>query len=158
LAEGEARAEVSPFPREPARAPSPAKFLARELRLGLAAKERNPSAFRQSQGRESEMVGRGLVSNRLKWPSWAWPAVRSPYQTRPNRIIQARAGQRSKATDAAGAGGALGDCDRQVFRMCTGARARNSSRVYRGASAVLLGQSARPWTTTTRHGSATTGQ
>jgi hypothetical protein len=37
------------------------QFLARELRLGLAAKERNPSAFRQSQGRESEMVGRGLA-------------------------------------------------------------------------------------------------
>jgi hypothetical protein len=61
FAEGEARAEVSPFPCEPARAPSPAKFLARELRLGLAAKERNPSAFRQSQGREGEKAGRGLA-------------------------------------------------------------------------------------------------
>jgi hypothetical protein len=64
FAEGEARAEVSPLPREPARAPSPAKFLPRELRLGLAAKERNPSAFHQSQGREGEMAGRGLAPTR----------------------------------------------------------------------------------------------
>jgi hypothetical protein len=61
FAEGEARAEVSPFPREPARAPSPAKFLPRELRLGLAAKERNPSAFRQSQEREGEMAAGGWL-------------------------------------------------------------------------------------------------
>jgi hypothetical protein len=80
---GISRPWISPFPRKPVRAPSPAKFLARELRLGLAANERNPSAFRQSQGREGEMAGWGLVSNTLKWPSWAWPVVRSPYQTRP---------------------------------------------------------------------------
>jgi hypothetical protein len=58
FAEGEAHAEVSLFPREPARAPSPTKFLPRELRLGLAAKERNPSAFRQSQERERGRNGR----------------------------------------------------------------------------------------------------
>jgi hypothetical protein len=33
----------------------------RELRLGLAAKERNPRVFRQSQGRAGEMAGRGLA-------------------------------------------------------------------------------------------------
>jgi hypothetical protein len=44
---------------------------------------------RARRGREGEMAGwgrlppRGPISNTVKWPSWAWPAVRSPYQTRP---------------------------------------------------------------------------
>jgi hypothetical protein len=90
FAEGEARAEVSPFPREPRRRPN---FSRASSGSAWPPKNETLARFARARGERAKwpaggwLPPGGLVSNTLKWPSWAWLAVRSPYQTRPLSLL-----------------------------------------------------------------------
>jgi hypothetical protein len=73
-------------PRELRRRPN---FSRASSGLAWPPKNETLARFARARGERAKrpaggwLPTRGLVSITLKWPSWAWPAVRSPYQTHP---------------------------------------------------------------------------
>jgi hypothetical protein len=84
------------FPREPVSAPavaqdSPARAPSEPGRGGTRGGGRGARARREREkwSPTTWLPARVSISNRWKWPWWAWPAKFDPYQTRPQMPVWA---------------------------------------------------------------------